>query len=281
VSFFRYPGGKSKLITEIIGKLKEHNANLEYREPFFGGGSVGLEFLKGHKQKAWLNDKDVGIACLWKCVIHNKEKFKEKVMEFIPSVENFYKFKKELLGTNGMPSDDKIDEIVDIGFKKLAIHQISYSGLGTKSGGPLGGEKQQSDYKIDCRWSPAYICKKIDKLHEQFSNMNVTPDVTSTDFSDLILNEDSDSIIYLDPPYYDQGNKLYQCGFTVNDHKRLADLLSKTKHKWILSYDNCEEIRKLYNWAFIEELTVKYSIKLTKEDNRISPNKTELLIRKV
>ena len=29
-------------------------------------------------------------------------------------------------------------------FKKLAIHQISYSGLGTKSGGPLGGEKQQS-----------------------------------------------------------------------------------------------------------------------------------------
>lgn len=25
-------------------------------------------------------------------------------------------------------------------FKKLAIHQISYSGFGTKSGGPLGGE---------------------------------------------------------------------------------------------------------------------------------------------
>jgi len=46
---------------------------------------------------------------------------------------------------------------LDVGFKKLAIHQISYSGLGTKSGGPLGGKSQESIYKIDCRWSPKHI----------------------------------------------------------------------------------------------------------------------------
>ena len=51
-----------------------------------------------------------------------------------------------------MPDDR--GRIVDIGFKKLAIHQISYSGLGTMSGGPLGGAGQKSQYKIDCRWSP-------------------------------------------------------------------------------------------------------------------------------
>ena len=70
-----------------------------------------------------------------------------------------------------MPTE--LARIVDLGFKKLAIHQTSYSGLGTKSGGPLGGAEQKSRYKIDCRWSPEYICKKVDKLHDLFAAIEV------------------------------------------------------------------------------------------------------------
>ena len=47
------------------------------------------------------------------------------------------------------------------GFMKIAVHQLSYSGLGLRSGGPLGGRSQASPYKIDCRWSPEYIYKKM------------------------------------------------------------------------------------------------------------------------
>lgn len=283
MSFFRYPGGKSKLRKEIVNKLSAQAAHkgLQYREPFFGGGSIGLKFLADsqHITKAWINDKDVGIACLWTSVIRYHEEFKERVKSFKPSVQAFHEIRSELIAQTAMPSQDKI---IDIGFKKLAIHQISYSGLGTKSGGPLGGAKQESDYKVDCRWSPKYICKKIDKVHGFLGNLEIHENCcTNLDFSDLIKDNTCDSLLYLDPPYYIKGNDLYQHGFTVEDHKRLAVALKNTKHNWLLSYDDCQDIRDLYKWASLESLDVNYSITATKNKDtgkRLSRTKAELLM---
>ena len=36
-------------------------------------------------------------------------------------------------------------------------------------------------------------------------------------------------------------------GFGREDHKRLADVLCSIKGKFLLSYNDCEEIRELYN----------------------------------
>lgn len=169
VSFFRYPGGKSKLCNQIIGKLKQLAGfdRLEYREPFFGGGSIGSILLSqpNNISRIWINDFDLGISALWTSVIRYPDLLKERVMSFVPSVERFDEY-KQLLMSHDLPvfnpNNDDI-ALVEYGFMKLAIHQISYSGLGTMSGGPLGGREQKSTYPIDCRWSPQYICKKIDK----------------------------------------------------------------------------------------------------------------------
>jgi DNA adenine methylase len=280
MSFFRYPGGKSKLRTKIVSKLNDMagDLDLEYREPFFGGGSIGLQYLeKSKNNKVWINDLDLGIYCLWVSVFRYPEKLKENVLKFTPTVDAFYSFKNDL--TRDCKLID-IDTVVNFGFKKLAIHQISYSGLGTKSGGPLGGQSQLSDYKIDCRWSPKYICKKIDKLNKQFKRYSLR--FSGVDFSEVILEDTKDAIIYLDPPYFVKGNDLYQHGFNTEDHIRLANCLKNTKHKWLLSYDDCDEIRDLYSWATIEELDgVSYSITALKDKDsgkRTSRQKTELLI---
>ena len=62
-SFFRYPGGKSKLKDRIVCKLNKISSNntLEYREPFFGGGSIGLSFFekRPNLDKIWINDFDL------------------------------------------------------------------------------------------------------------------------------------------------------------------------------------------------------------------------------
>ena len=83
---------------------------------------------------------------------------------------------------------------------------------------------------------------------------------TSLDFADVIADTRYRSLLYLDPPYYVKGNDLYQHGFTVDDHRRLADALRETEHAWVLSYDDCPEIRRLYEWAYAESLDVNYSI---------------------
>ena len=286
MSFMRYPGGKTKLRHEINAALVEQigDRNLRYLEPFFGGGSIGIQFLAKNPRikNIWINDKDIGIACIWTAVYRCCFDFKERIRSFQPTVGDFHEFRKELLGITEMPAQHKVADIVDIAFKKLAIHQISYSGLGTKSGGPLGGVSQKSAYKIDCRWSANYICKKIDAIHDQLSEVKVYQDrCTSFDFMCMIEDTSRESIIYLDPPYYIKGNDLYQCGFELEDHERLASALQKTSHSWVLSYDDCPEIRKLYSWATLKPLAVNYSITATKEKEtgkRLSRKKTELLI---
>lgn len=281
MSFFRYPGGKHKLRKEISEHLVcRAREETQYREPFFGGGSIIQGVLDGNPniKSIWINDKDIGIACLWTSVIRYVDELKQKIREFKPSVEAFHEFKKELTDISSCP--DQKTGILDIGFKKLAIHQISYSGLGTKSGGPLGGEKQKSEYKIDCRWSPEYICNKANKSHQMFAGVSVKDDAcTNLDFEELL--GPGNYLAYLDPPYFEKGNVLYQCGFTEEDHRRLSVLLRENTNTWVLSYDDCPEIRSLYSWASFHQFDVNYTITATKNKRtgeRLSTKKPELFI---
>lgn len=260
MNLFRYPGGKTKLQNIIVGRLFEGDCATprQYREPFFGGGSMGLAMLS-HSQvrSGWINDKDPGIAALWTAVARYPAQLIACVERFCPSVKAFDNFKGELLKVTGVPKDAAA--LVDIAFKKLAIHQISFSGLGTMSGGPLGGRMQLAADKIDSRWSPRRLCQKIAEFHERFAVVNL-PGCTCLDFAALIEDRSCPAILYLDPPYVVQGDKLYQCGFGEADHIRLAELLRKTPHPWVLSYDDCPLVRDLYSWAQIEEVAVGYSV---------------------
>lgn len=268
MSFFRYPGGKSKLQKQLLPLLESTDTTLEYREPFFGGGSVGLAFLKANPSwsHVWINDFDPGIACLWEAVIQKPEELKQKVRDFVPTVAAFDEMKRLLTAPK------RIFDMVEWGFMKLAIHQISYSGLGTMSGGPLGGREQKSAYPIDCRWSPEHICRKIDTHHKQLGAHTLRLDgCTNVDFEVLIRHSDP-AVLYLDPPYYEKGNELYQFGFAEADHLRLAAALRNCGHHWVLSYDDCEFVRDMYSsWAVIQSVDVNYTI-------NSSRNKPELFI---
>jgi DNA adenine methylase len=265
----RYPGGKSKIKTPILNKLNylfNKYPSHEYREPFFGGGSIGLELIKNSNIfKIWINDIDKGISSIWNSIIFFHNDLIHLVNSFIPTVDSFWEFKNYFLNLNDYA-------ILEAGFRKIAIHQISYSGLGVKSGSPLGGSKQESKYKIDCRWSPRKITKDIIEYNVLLNTKQLRCGYCSNfDFEKLILDNKYNSIIYLDPPYFQKGNELYQFGLSNEDHIRLNNLLKETKHKWVLSYDDCEYIRNLYSWAKIEEMEMKATINSVRD-------KTELLI---
>lgn len=272
---FRYPGGKSKIKFEILSLLNnffQSNPSAQYREPFFGGGSIGLNLLKTQNiSSIWINDFDSGIAAIWTVVLNNPEELKDKINSYIPSVNDFFKFKEEL-------KNNKFSDIIELAFKKIVIHQISYSGLGTKSGGPLGGIDQESKYKINCRWSAKTLNKNIDNINKLLKTTKIINNsCTDLDFEDVIEDNLNHSILYLDPPYYLKGTELYQCAFSESDHIRLSKALQNTGNSWVLSYDDQPEIRKLYNWANIKELDLNYTIN-TKNGSR---NKKELLISNI
>lgn len=70
--------------------------------------------------------------------------------------------------------------------------------------------------------------------------------IENQDFEVLIKHYDrKESFFYCDPPYF-TSEYVYECGFTWEDHVRLKNTLSQTEGKWLVSYNDCGEIRELY-----------------------------------
>lgn len=244
-------------------------------EPFFGGGAITIAGFKQHKMgnisTLLINDIDTPLMCLWSCVLDQTEKLIYEIEEFKPTVEAFYQFKQDLLNIpNFLYFTDAMKGYY--GFRKLAVHQMSFSGLGVKAGGPIGGSAQTSDYGVDCRWSPKSMAKKIRQIRAYLDSIEDMA-ITTMSVFDIVQWADKfeDPFMYLDPPYFVKGDELYQNSFLPDEHILLAQNLHETKVKWLLSYDDCPEIRELYSWAKIIEVDANYTI-------RTARSKSELLI---
>jgi DNA adenine methylase len=71
--------------------------------------------------------------------------------------------------------------------------------------------------------------------------------VENRDFEHLIRQYDRpDTFFYCDPPYFATEGYYEDVGFTAADHQRLADALLGIEGKFLLSYNDCPEIRALY-----------------------------------
>lgn len=259
-SMIRYPGSKAKLAEYITSRFPESmqfalwsdKAGWEYREPFFGAGAVGFSVMDvlAPRCPIWINDLDSGMCALWRSVKEHPRDLARLISNFAPSTDLFYKF-KELDG-------DPLPNFLWQGFRKLALHRMSYSGLGVMSGGPLGGRNQSSEYNVNCRWNPERIIENLSSLNEllnRFKNVQIT----NLDFGEVIKDAPAECFIYADPPYYEKGPELYKHSMSEADHARLAGLLRETKATWVLSYDEHPAIRELYSWATFEQIELKYT----------------------
>lgn len=254
-TFFRYPGGKSKIAGALVSEIVSLSCGGdEYREPFVGGGGVFLPVLASGKfKRIWINDYDYGIYCIWLSIHSFCPDLTERVRSFTPTVDSFYRF-REILS-----ADCRTIHPAEVAFMKIALHQMSYSGLGARAGGPIGGLGQKSKYSVGCRWSPENITNQIKAIHAAMRPLDIV--VTNMDYQAMLDGENA--VMYLDPPYYHQGNSLYHVGFSEHNHRVLAERLQTVKFPWLLSYDKCDDVKGLYAWANLRETEeIHYSIAL-------------------
>lgn len=242
----KYPGGKVRLAPQIVKLLLriEGNENLEYREPFLGGGSVLRQLLISKAvNRIWVNDKYLPLVNLWNMVLDFPKLLCKKVEGVKLTRQTVLKIKEHLFKTNDGPS-------------YMQINRTSFSGLVGK-----GGFMKD----VNARWNPPALCAEIELLNEHLHDVKLRYNrVTCLDYKKLIQDERSKALIYLDPPYYKIGKKLYPESMTDDEHVELAKMLRRTPHKWLLSINDCPEIRELYKWALIEEVIAPYSIRKRK-----------------
>ena len=85
-------------------------------------------------------------------------------------------------------------------------------------------------------------------LIEQASRRLQKVIIENRDFEKLITLQDSEvSFFYCDPPYFATESYYENVGFTKADHERLRNKLCGISGKFLVSYNDCPEIRSLYD----------------------------------
>lgn len=231
----RYPGGKQKLLPLIEKEFPDNYDVL--LECFAGGASISLGLLFKNKIKeVILNDSDELVYSFWKCVFtsENNLLLRQRLFDTDVTLDLWKKLK-----------NDKSTNIVDMAFKCLFFNRTNFSGI--LKAGPIGGKNQTGNYKIDCRWNKERLIKLISKIG-QYSDRVI---VENLDFSDFIskynTNDSLKKLWYFDPPYYYKANQLYNYYFKPEDHIVFRDCLLNIHDDYVISYDDCSEIRNIFN----------------------------------
>lgn len=242
----RYPGGKKKVLNLLAPFWKVPHD--EYCEPFMGGGSV---FLSKPKAPAnWINDADKGIADLWTCMADwdANSKLRDMVLANSPPTVELWR----------MWRDFHPASVLDNAFRTLFLNRVCFSGI--VKANPIGGVNQTGPASITSRWNPNLLCKQIEACYHILAGAKIT----SLDFEEVITVPGRNVFMYLDPPYYQTGNLLYEKQMLPEDHHRLSRLLKTTPYRFLLTYDDCPEIRSLYDGAYFYTCNWTYSIGKTK-----------------
>ncbi|MEZ4486217.1 MAG: DNA adenine methylase [Cyanobacteriota/Melainabacteria group bacterium] len=235
----RYPGGKQKAIKQI-SKMMPQNA-LEYREPMVGGGSVFFHARNiGFAKKYWINDEFRELVAFWKTV-KNEGKCRE-LMTDLEELRRSFSSSEDIKEYFYSARDQEPSEEFMQAFLFFFFNRVTFSGT-TRAGG-FSSQASQNRFT-------ASSIERLQNLPKAFKGVRIT----CGDFEKVISAPGNDVFIFLDPPYW-TAKKLYGRDGKLHDfdHERLANILKNTGHRFLITYDNCPEIRKLYKWAHQESL---------------------------
>lgn len=92
-----------------------------------------------------------------------------------------------------------------------------------------------------------FTLRSLFGLIQEYSRRCENVIIENQDFEVFIKHYDRPGgFIYCDPPYF-SSEYVYDCGFVWEDHLRLHKTLTEAKSKFLLSYNDCPEIRALYD----------------------------------
>jgi D12 class N6 adenine-specific DNA methyltransferase len=250
----RYPGGKAAFAPFIANLMKLNKiSGGHYLEPYAGGAGVALELLfHGHASHIHINDLDPAIHAFWESVVHHSDELLDLLWSTPITIEEWYKWRSIL-------RDSSNGDIVEKGFATLFVNRTNRSGI--LNAGVIGGKDQLGKYKLDARFKKEDIAARIKNIADKKHKISVYC-MDSLDIleccADILPKK---SLVYLDPPYYKKGKQLYRNFYNHNDHVNIAKMIQKKSFKWpwIVSYDNTEEICKMYK----NSLSISYGINYT------------------
>lgn len=219
-SFMAWVGGKKALRDEILARFPRNYKR--YIEVFGGAGWVLFHKPPGNDFEVF-NDFNGNLVNLYRCVREQPEALRDELRYMLNSRLDF-EYMKQMLHSQAVLPD------VRRAAYYYALIRYSYA-AGTST---FGSQPHAMWNNFPLIESAAGRLQKVV--------------IENKDCVKLIRQYDRpESFFYCDPPYYN-ADQYYEAVSTDGfDHAGLADALLGIKGKFLLSYNDCPEIRALYD----------------------------------
>jgi DNA adenine methylase len=228
-----YVGGKNRLASRIIALLPEHTA---YVEPFAGGAQV--LFHKTPSKVEVLNDLNGEIVNFFRiCQWHHDE-----LIRYL----HYCLMSRGLFRTLAATDPQSLTDVQRAG-RFYYLQKNAFGGLVVN---------QNYHYTVAHRpnYSLTRIPEVIRKAHERLSGVQIE----CLPYEDVLKRYDRPAtLFYLDPPYWNR--KLYRFNFGEEDFAALEERLQQIQGKFILSLNDCPEVRDLFRAFHIKEESMAYT----------------------
>ena len=262
----RYPGGKSRAITKMVQFLPDMGRYKHYREPFIGGGSVGLYMTKTYPHlEIWVNDLYEPLVNFWQQLQDEADEITTRLKAF----KNAYPTPdraRELFIESKELVNDASASLVTRAVSFYIVNKCSFSGLTESS----SFSKQASDSNFSLRGIeklPAYS-----KLIENWKITNLSYEELATDEKDVFT--------YFDPPYeigipiYGKRGELHK----YFDHDTFAKECDGHTNHMMISYNSSQVVRDRFKDWNAAEFDLTYSMRTTGDYMKKQAERKELVL---
>jgi DNA adenine methylase len=236
----RYPGGKAKLFPYFIELIRENRLfGAEYCEPYAGGAGLAIQLLiHGYVDHVSINDIDQSIYAFWVSALFDTERFCRLIEKTPIDIAQWHR-QQEIWEASDL------DNKLKLGFSAYFLNRTNRSGI-IEGAGPIGGYAQKGNWKLDVRLVKGKQIENIKALSRYASQIKVS-NLDALDFVRQKVGSER-CLVYLDPPYFVKGHKLYKNFYRPEDHLEIAgELKRRRKSNWVVSYDDVPEIRAAYS----------------------------------
>ena len=249
----RYPGGKARLAHYFKALFRANDLlDAEYVEPYAGGASVGLELLfSDHASRIHINDLSRPVYAFWHSVLHDTEELSRRVHDARLTLSEYQRQRAAL-------SDPSAD-LPSLCFAAFYLNRTSRSGIISPKAGAIGGVAQAGAWTLDARFNRTALVDRIERIADLRSRIrlyNLDAEVLLRTFVSKLPRR---SLVYLDPPYFLKGQRLYANFYESDDHAVLAARVTRLQQRWVISYDDVQPIRRLYSTFPSRRYSVPYS----------------------
>ncbi len=231
----RWLGGKGRLADAILKRLLPHKA---YVETCCGGAAVFWAKPKDISAAEILNDRD-GELINFYSVLHKRGRKLAAELDAMPYSRSLF---QKLRAARLRGSFSRA-------VRFWYVNRVCF-----------GGRRRNPSFGVDASRRalvlPPRVLGDLDATIQRLRGVSFE----SLDVVRLIeLYDRPDTLFYVDPPFWglSQG---YVCQFTQVDHERLSRALVGIKGMFLLSYNDCSQIRRLYAGCRFSRLATSYTI---------------------